>query len=43
VENQSQLKGQMCTMDIRYPLVSVPLAEPLGNRTVVLISEKRRS
>lgn len=28
--------GQMCTMDIRYPVVSVALASPLGGRTVVL-------
>ncbi|MEC3974773.1 hypothetical protein [Amycolatopsis sp. H20-H5] len=28
--------GQMCTMDIRYPVVSVTLAAPLGERTVVL-------
>ncbi|MFC4080951.1 hypothetical protein [Amycolatopsis samaneae] len=28
--------GQMCTMDIRYPVISVPLAAPLGERTVVL-------
>lgn len=28
--------GQMCTMDIRYPVVSVALASPLGERTVVL-------
>jgi hypothetical protein len=28
--------GQMCTMDIRYPVISVALAAPLGQRTVVL-------
>ncbi|WP_072480452.1 hypothetical protein [Amycolatopsis australiensis] len=28
--------GQMCTMDIRYPVISVPLAAPLDGRTVVL-------
>ncbi|MFE0028715.1 hypothetical protein [Amycolatopsis sp. NPDC059021] len=28
--------GQMCTMDIRYPVISVPLAAPLGDRTLVL-------
>jgi hypothetical protein len=33
---------QMCTMDIRYPTVSVQLAAPLGNRTVVLHSERRK-
>jgi hypothetical protein len=33
--------GQMCTMDIRYPVVSVTLDAPLGNRTVVLHKEQR--
>ncbi|WP_326833749.1 hypothetical protein VSH64_02140 [Amycolatopsis rhabdoformis] len=28
--------GQMCTMDLRYPYLSVALAAPLGERTVVL-------
>lgn len=28
--------GQMCTMDIRYPVISVALAAPLDQRTVVL-------
>ncbi|WP_245633741.1 DUF3558 domain-containing protein [Amycolatopsis jejuensis] len=28
--------GQMCTMDLRHPVISVPLAAPLGERTVVL-------
>ncbi|MFI5612142.1 hypothetical protein [Amycolatopsis sp. NPDC051903] len=28
--------GQMCTMDLRYPVLSVALAAPLGERTVVL-------
>ena len=28
--------NQMCTMDIRYPVVSVTLAAPLDQRTVVL-------
>ncbi|MET7994110.1 hypothetical protein ABZU76_24770 [Amycolatopsis sp. NPDC005232] len=28
--------GQMCTMDLRYPYISVALAAPLGERTVVL-------
>lgn len=43
VKTQSPPRGQMCTMDIRYPVVSVPLDEPLGQRTVVLRSEDRRS
>ncbi|HVW40821.1 MAG TPA: hypothetical protein VHC18_05675 [Amycolatopsis sp.] len=41
VETKSNLQGQMCTMDIRYPLVSVPLAAPLDRRTIVLLAEKR--
>ena len=41
VETKSNLAGQMCTMDIRYPLVSAPLAGPLGQRKVVLVAEKR--
>ncbi|MGW4488196.1 hypothetical protein ACWEOE_30650 [Amycolatopsis sp. NPDC004368] len=28
--------GQMCTMNLRYPFLSVALAAPLGERTVVL-------
>ncbi|MDT8914152.1 hypothetical protein [Amycolatopsis sp. PS_44_ISF1] len=28
--------GQMCTMDLRYPYISVPLSAPLGGRAVVL-------
>lgn len=40
-ETQSTPKGQMCTMDIRYPLVSVPLSEPLGQRKVILVSLKQ--
>ncbi|WP_245573150.1 hypothetical protein [Amycolatopsis benzoatilytica] len=28
--------GQMCTMDLRHPVISVPLAAPLGDRVVVL-------
>jgi hypothetical protein len=28
--------GQMCTMDLRYPVISVALAAPLDQRTVVL-------
>ena len=30
--------NQMCTMDIRYPVISVSLAAPLDQRTVVLKS-----
>ncbi|MFD4255540.1 MULTISPECIES: hypothetical protein [Amycolatopsis] len=41
VENKSNLAGQMCTMDIRYPVVSATLSEPLNERTVVLTSAKR--
>jgi hypothetical protein len=40
-ETQSTLQGQMCTMDIRYPLVSVPLSEPLGQRKVLLVDLKQ--
>jgi hypothetical protein len=39
VVNLSETKaqtGQMCTMDIRYPVLSVALAAPLDQRTVVL-------
>ncbi len=39
VVNLSETKaqtGQMCTMDLRYPVISVALAAPLGERTVVL-------
>lgn len=28
--------GQMCTMDLRHPVISVPLGAPLGERVVVL-------
>ena len=41
VEDQRQLTGRMCTMYIRYPVVSVPLVQPLGDCVVVLQSEKR--
>ncbi|OXM61325.1 hypothetical protein CF166_34130 [Amycolatopsis sp. KNN50.9b] len=41
VENKSNLAGQMCTMDMRYPVVSATLSEPLNERTVVLTSAKR--
>lgn len=40
-EHQSAQKGQMCTMDIRYPLISVPLADPLGSRKVILVNVKQ--
>jgi hypothetical protein len=39
VVNLSETKAQtnqMCTMDIRYPVISVALAAPLDRRTVVL-------
>jgi len=39
VVNLSETKaqtGQMCTMDIRFPVISVALAGPLADRTVVL-------
>lgn len=39
VVNLSETKaqtGRMCTMDIRYPVISVVLAAPLDQRTVVL-------
>jgi hypothetical protein len=39
VVNLSETKaqtGQMCTMDIRFPVISVALAAPLAERTVVL-------
>ncbi|MET9001997.1 hypothetical protein [Amycolatopsis sp. Hca4] len=39
VVNLSETKAQtnqMCTMDIRYPVISVSLAAPLDQRTVVL-------
>ncbi|WP_424185184.1 hypothetical protein ACOBQX_25290 [Actinokineospora sp. G85] len=34
---------QMCTMDLRYPKLTLELDQPLGARTVVLTSEKRRA
>ncbi|WP_285483246.1 hypothetical protein [Amycolatopsis sp. NBRC 101858] len=43
VVNLSETKaqtGQMCTMDIRYPVISVALAAPLDQRTVVLKTTK---
>ncbi|SFQ10310.1 hypothetical protein SAMN05421810_104491 [Amycolatopsis arida] len=33
--------AQACTMDIRYPTMTVELAEPLGERIVVLTYEER--
>lgn len=35
--------AEMCTMDLRYPKLTVELAEPLGDRQVVLKSEQRKS
>jgi hypothetical protein len=43
IETQSQLKGQMCPMIISYPVVSVPLSAPLGQRTVVLSSAQHQN
>jgi hypothetical protein len=34
---------QACTMDIRYPIVSVTLDKPLANRTLVLRAEQRKA
>ncbi|WP_285647450.1 hypothetical protein [Lentzea sp. NBRC 102530] len=34
------LTKQMCTMDIRFPPLTVQLSEPLGERTVVLTSRQ---
>jgi hypothetical protein len=42
VETQPAETG-MCTMDIRYPIVSVTLDKPLGNRPVALRAEQRRA
>jgi hypothetical protein len=39
-ETQAQT-DQLCTMDIRYPVVTVPLGAPLGERVVVLKYERR--
>ncbi|MDX3664089.1 hypothetical protein PV646_42970 [Streptomyces sp. ID05-26A] len=36
------LTKQMCTMDIRFPAVTVQLSEPLGERTVVLTSRQEQ-
>jgi hypothetical protein len=43
VVNLSETKaqtGRMCTMDIRYPVISVALAAPLDQRTVILKTTK---
>lgn len=32
---------KMCTMDLRYPKIAVPLDAPLGDRTVALSHEQR--
>lgn len=34
-------KPKMCTMDLRYPYMSVNLDQPLGERTLVLRHERR--
>lgn len=34
---------QACTMDLRYPKITVDLDEPLGDRQVVLRAEQRKS
>ena len=34
---------QNCTMDLRYPKITVDLDQPLGERSVVLKSEQRKS
>ncbi|SDH13675.1 hypothetical protein SAMN05216553_116169 [Lentzea fradiae] len=36
------LTKQMCTMDIRFPPLTVQLAEPLGERTLVLTSRQEQ-
>ncbi|HVK25961.1 MAG TPA: hypothetical protein VM677_31780 [Actinokineospora sp.] len=35
--------AQMCTMDIRFPVLRVDLDQPLGERTVVLKAEQRKA
>jgi len=35
-------EAQMCTMDLRYPKLTVELAQPLGERPVVLKNEQRK-
>lgn len=34
--------AKMCTMDIRFPSVNVDLDKPIGDRTVVLTTERRK-
>lgn len=36
-------KAEVCTMDIRYVKVAAELAQPLGDREVVLKAEQRKS
>lgn len=36
-------KPQACTMDLRYPKITSELDAPLGDRTVVLKTEQRKS
>lgn len=36
------LTKEMCTMDIRFPPLTVQLAEPLGERTLVLTSRQEQ-
>ncbi|SMD13995.1 hypothetical protein [Lentzea albidocapillata] len=36
------LTKEMCTMDIRFPPLTVQLSEPLGERTVVLTSRQEQ-
>lgn len=36
------LTKQMCTMDIRFPPLTVQLSEPLGERTVALTSRQEQ-
>lgn len=35
-------EAKMCTMDIRFPSISVELDKPIGERTVVLKTERRK-
>lgn len=42
VETRSQPRGQMCAMITRYPVVTATLAEPLGQRQVVLSAQEQR-
>lgn len=36
---QKPAKPKICTMDLRYPPVTVQLASPLGNRPVTLVHQ----